>query len=102
MDDKETKKPVSKDTGKGDKSEEVAKAEQEDARVKRMEEATAERNALLDREEAREAEKAVGGETEAGQPPIPPKDMTTDEAAIEYSKSIGPGGANPLKEDGFI
>ncbi len=42
MDEKETKKPITKDTGEGDKPATDEQTKLEDARVERMEKATAE------------------------------------------------------------
>ena len=85
------------DSGEGNKSEETLKAEREDSRVERMEKATAERNDLLDREEAREAAETIAGTAEAGQPPKKPEVLSD----IDYAKKVALGAANPLVEDGF-
>ncbi len=97
MDEDKAKKQKPKDTGEGDKPETDAELERQNDVPERMEKATAERNALLDREDKREAEKAIGGESEAGLPPVKPEVLSD----IEYSKKVALGEANPLAEDGF-
>ena len=53
---------------------------------------------LLDRQEALEQRRALGGGTEAGQAPEKPKKMTD----TEYAEALERGEVNPLKDDKLI
>jgi len=62
-----------------------------------LEETLKKKEELLDREEKLLAEKALGGDTDAGQIPPTPKKLSDK----EYAEQVQRGEVNPLKDDGF-
>ncbi len=95
----EEKKPEEStgDTEEGNKSKEPQVIVNANAAAERLEKANEERARLLGREEELVARKLLGGRAEAGQSPV-----VKEETALEYSKRVDKGEANPLKDDGFI
>ena len=71
----------------------------EQAREERLllEETLKKKEELLDREEKLLAEKALGGDTDAGQLPKKPEPLSNK----EYAKKVERGEVNPLVDDGF-
>lgn len=61
----------------------------------RIEKGNAETAKLLDRQEAMEQRRALGGQTQAGQEPEKPKPETDE----EYTARFMAGEVNPMKED---
>jgi len=100
MDEKKTneeKKPEDTvdDTDKGDKPETTTLFEKTDAATKRLEEANAKTEELLNRQEELYMKQKLGGGSEAGQNPVKPKEETDEEYTERFSK----GEVNPLAED---
>ena len=86
------------DTGEGDKPEAIGIVDRAHAENERMEENLKKREELINREEKLQAERALGGRSEAGTAPVKPKEETHE----EYAEKVRRGEANPLKDDGLI
>jgi len=96
--------PTTKTDTKGDKVDTPLEAPKpksaiEQAREERLllEETLKKKEELLDREEKLLAEKALGGDTDAGQLPKKPMPLSNK----EYAKKVERGEVNPLVDDGF-
>ena len=88
-----TKKTVSgtNDPKNRTAAERKAEIEEREALATREEE-------LIAREDAINAKKALGGQSEAGSEPEKPKRLSD----TEYSEALEKGEVNPLKEDGLL
>lgn len=94
----EEPKDTTSDTSEGDKPEAIGIVDRAHAENERMEENLKKREELINREEKLQAERALGGRSEAGTAPVKPKEETHE----EYAEKVRRGEANPLKDDGLI
>ena len=93
MDEKIQESGTSEDTGKGVQSETVSELNRADQIAERQKRENDRREELLSREEALQARKVVGGESEAGSVAEKPKALTDE----EYTEKFNNGEANPFK-----
>ena len=93
---KEESKPT-EDTGDGDKSSTTPTIDAARKENERMEANMKKKEELLEREEAIQSRRELGGGSEAGQQPVAPKKLTDQ----EYAEALQRGEVNPMKEDGF-
>ena len=92
--DEEKNKQATEDTGEGLQSETVTELDRADQIAERLKRENDRREALLTREEALEARRAVGGRAEAGSQPVKAPEMTD----VEYYEKAKSGKLNVKKE----
>lgn len=98
MDETKETEPTPTDTNEGDESKTTELIDDANTAAKRLEKANEIKAGLLQREEAMEARKALGGRSEGGTIKEAPKKQTD----TEYAEALERGEVNPLKEDGIF
>ncbi len=92
IDEKTKEEPTSDNTGEGIQQETTSELDRADSIAERQKRENDRREALLTREEALAARKAVGGVTEAGQTPAKKEEISNSDYASEVMKGNNPDG----------